>query len=82
MTFERFIRFLDEENTVQYGNLDSEMAAESIIGKSVKILHGHPLSGFIKTTESRTVMGVRSPSSLSTVSGVLREENVLASLPT
>lgn len=59
MTFERFIRFLDEDNVVHYGNLECEMAATEIVGKSVRILRGHPLSGFTRATESKTVMTVR-----------------------
>jgi hypothetical protein len=58
MTFRRFIRFLDDDNIVRYGDLEREMAAADIIGQRVSLLEGHPLSGFTEAGVSKTVMTV------------------------
>lgn len=58
MTFHRFIRFLDEDNAVRYGDLESEMTASDILGQRVQILQGHPISGFLQSREMRNVKTV------------------------
>lgn len=61
MPFDRFIRFVDENGSTVYGNLEHEMNADQIVGSKVALLAGDPLGGFSKTAVKRTVKKVIVP---------------------
>ncbi|KAF3798748.1 Fumarylacetoacetate hydrolase domain-containing protein 2 [Colletotrichum gloeosporioides] len=60
MSFDRLIRFVDEEGRTSYGDLDKPLAAKEIIGTQVTVVVGTLQHGFTKTNEKRTVKEVRS----------------------
>lgn len=60
MSFDRLIRFLDDEGRTTYGNVEKPSAAKDIIGQEVLVLEGNFQDGFTKTTERRKVSKVRS----------------------
>ena len=56
MSFDRFIRFVDENNVILYGNLLEALPSEKILGLEVEILSGNPKEGFSKTSQKATVV--------------------------
>ena len=58
MSFDRFIRFIDENDSVLYGNLEEPLSSHAIIGSEVKVLSGTPEDGFLKTEKKATVAKV------------------------
>ncbi len=62
MAFERLIRFVDETDKVQYGNLAEELPTKQIAGSVVEVVEGSVESGFSKTGKTAKVKSV-SPSS-------------------
>ncbi|KAF2837731.1 hypothetical protein M501DRAFT_136675 [Patellaria atrata CBS 101060] len=59
--FQRLIRFEDESGNVIYGDLNEELPAAQIVGKTVSVLDGHVQSGFTKTDKKATVKKLLSP---------------------
>lgn len=65
MAFTRLIRFVDEQDHISYGDLQSEWSETKTIGSEVQILDGNLQSGFtrtdrkakIKTASSRFEIG-------------------------
>ncbi|KXH37428.1 hypothetical protein CSIM01_06196 [Colletotrichum simmondsii] len=55
MSFERLIRFVDDEGRTSYGDLDKVLAAKEIVGIQVNVVVGSLQNGFTKTNERRTV---------------------------
>ena len=60
MSFDRLIRFVTENDKTVYGNLDTAMAADQIVGLEVQVVCGSLENGFQKTEESAKVKKVRS----------------------
>ncbi|KAH7116337.1 hypothetical protein EDB81DRAFT_668801 [Dactylonectria macrodidyma] len=56
MSFDRLIRFVDEEGRTAFGNSDKPFAAKEIIGTEVQVLVGTFQYGFTKTSEKRTLL--------------------------
>ncbi|KAG7040304.1 hypothetical protein JMJ77_0009915 [Colletotrichum scovillei] len=61
MSFERLIRFVDDEGRTSYGNLDKVLTAKEIIGIQVNVVIGSLQDGFTKTNERRTVKKLLNP---------------------
>ncbi|RSL56895.1 hypothetical protein BHE90_014371 [Fusarium euwallaceae] len=61
MTFDRLIRFVDEEGRKTFGNLDKPLAAGEIVGTEVQVLVGTFQYGFTKTSEKRKVKKLLCP---------------------
>ncbi|KAI8244332.1 Fumarylacetoacetate hydrolase domain-containing protein 2 [Colletotrichum sp. SAR 10_99] len=55
MSFDRLVRFVDEEGRTSYGDLDKPLAAKEIIGTQVTVVVGTLQYGFTSTKEKRTV---------------------------
>lgn len=58
MSFNRLIRFVDDQGRTSYGDLDEAFSAKEIIGKEVQPLVGTLQYGFTKTNEKRVVKKV------------------------
>lgn len=54
MSFDRLIRFVDEEGRTSYGDLAKPLAAKEIIGTQVTVVVGTLHYGFTRTNEKRT----------------------------
>lgn len=52
---EAFIRFRDPDGKVHYGEVSQKQLAENLVGTSVNILEGTPLTGFSKLDETRDI---------------------------
>lgn len=59
MSFDRLIRFVDDEGKTSFGNLEKASAANDIVGTKVQVLQGNLENGFTKTDEKRVVQKVR-----------------------
>lgn len=60
--FERLVRFETDGGKVTYGDLPSNVANNSIIGRSVDVLDGDVGSGFKKTSSKATIKKVSTSS--------------------
>ncbi|CAI6038898.1 unnamed protein product [Clonostachys chloroleuca] len=61
MSFDRLIRFVDEEGRKSFGDLDKPLSAKDIIGSEVQVLVGTFKYGFTKTSEKRKVKKLLCP---------------------
>ncbi|KAH9236557.1 hypothetical protein K456DRAFT_1721907 [Colletotrichum gloeosporioides 23] len=61
MSFDRLIRFVDEEGRTSYGDLAKPLAAKEIIGTEVTVVVGTLQYGFTRTNEKRTVAKLLNP---------------------
>ncbi|KAL2878713.1 hypothetical protein SGCOL_005938 [Colletotrichum sp. CLE4] len=60
MSFDRLIRFEDAEGVERYGNIDSDVAASELLGKSVQVVLGTLESGF-SVSDQQAVVGKFQP---------------------
>lgn len=81
-TFERLIRFLDEDGKTCYGDLPMSVSADKIEGKSVKVLSGELNTGFKPTETRKTVKKVNESSFMAPDVKQLIEIDSIASLST
>lgn len=58
MSFDRLIRFVDENGKQRYGNLEHPHGAKEIEGSEVQLLGGDLQGGFHKSSERATVKKV------------------------
>lgn len=58
MSFDRLIRFVNEDGKKVYGNLESPLPADQIVGLEVQLVTGSLEDGFQKTDRRATVKRV------------------------
>lgn len=58
MSFDRLIRFLDQDGKPSYGNLSKDVDVKSIEGSDVQMVFGNIDDGFRITSEKAHVMKV------------------------
>lgn len=58
MTFERLIRFVDDEGHTRYGDVPSSVDINNIVGQKVKVLEGSPRTALSSTQTEATVKEV------------------------
>ena len=55
MSVERFIRFVDEKESIRYGELSSSEITGKLEGKFATVLSGDPFTGLSQTSEKATI---------------------------
>lgn len=60
MSFKRLIRFRDKEGIERYGNVEDEIAASDLVGKTVQLVSGDIESEFNVLNEKTEVAKVNS----------------------
>ena len=58
MSVKRFLRFVDQSDTVQYGEPSASDVRADLEGKSVEVLSGDPYGGFSKTGKQAVIKQV------------------------
>ena len=58
MSFERLIRFVDENDNTIYGNLKEALPSQKILGLDVQVLSGSLEDGFLETNKTAKVKKV------------------------
>jgi hypothetical protein len=58
-TFNYLVRFVDQEGSVEYGNVPEEKRAETLLGTPISLLSGNPFTGLKVTNQERIVSKVR-----------------------
>jgi hypothetical protein len=58
MTFERLIRFVDDQGQTRYGDVPQSVDIDHIVGQKVKVLKGSPSTTLSLTQEQATVKEV------------------------
>lgn len=59
MSFDRLIRFEDAEGVEKYGNIDNNVPASELVGKTVQVVLGTLESGFNVSDDQAVVGKVR-----------------------
>ncbi|KAI1628320.1 hypothetical protein EDD37DRAFT_624868 [Exophiala viscosa] len=61
MTFERLIRFVDDQGQTRYGDVPQSVDIDHIVGQKVKVLEGSPSTTLSSTQEQATVKELLCP---------------------
>lgn len=58
MSFDRLIRYIDDQGRTLYGNLDEALPYHEIIGREVQVVSGSLEDGFTKSSQKARVSKV------------------------